>query len=195
MTDFPYRRLVVIGTTSSGKSTLARRLANQLGLEFVELDALHWEANWQEAPDDVFRRRTEAAILGASWAVAGNYHQVRDLVWRRAQALVWLDYSFPRVFWQLTMRTIKRLTTREVLWGKNTERLWTHLKLWSADSLFHWLFKTYWRRRREYPQLFAEPRYAHLAVFRFRSPREVDKWLAGLPDSPARVRQNEDAAD
>lgn len=177
--QIPYRRMVVIGSTSSGKSTLAARLANRLGLDFIELDALHWEANWTEAPDELLRARVHAAIQAPGWVVAGNYQQVRDLIWPRAEALIWLDYSLPVVFWRLTYRTFRRALTREELWNGNRESLLTHFKLWSPDSLFHWLFKTYWRRKREYPQLFAEPDNAHLTVIRFSSPRAAEDWLAG----------------
>jgi gluconate kinase len=45
----------VIGTTSSGKSTLANQLARKISGDFIELDALHWEPNWKEAPNEVFR--------------------------------------------------------------------------------------------------------------------------------------------
>jgi adenylate kinase family enzyme len=41
--------MVVIGTTSSGKSTLAKRLSERLGLDFIELDALYWRENWTPA--------------------------------------------------------------------------------------------------------------------------------------------------
>jgi len=72
------------------------------------------------------------------------------------------------------------VATRERLWGKNVERFWTHFKLWSDDSLFHWLFKTYWRRKAESPRLLAEPRYAHLVLFRFRTRQEAARWLSSL---------------
>ena len=49
METFPYKKLVVIGTTSSGKSTLAEQLADKLGLDFIELDALNWGPNWTAA--------------------------------------------------------------------------------------------------------------------------------------------------
>ncbi len=42
MEAFPYTRLVVVGVTSAGKSTLAQQLSQKLKLDFVELDALHW---------------------------------------------------------------------------------------------------------------------------------------------------------
>jgi adenylate kinase family enzyme len=149
--DFPCKRIVVIGTTSSGKSTLASQLAEKIGGNFIELDALHWEPNWVEAPDDVFRKRVEIAIKSDTWVVAGNYQVVRDMVWQNAEAVIWLNYPFHIVFWRLLTRTIRRCLYQEELWNGNHENFWTHLKLWSDESLFHWLFKTYWRRKREYP--------------------------------------------
>jgi len=177
---FPYRRMTVIGATGSGKSTLAERLASKLGLDYIELDALHWEQNWTEASVEVFRSRVEKATQAQAWAVAGNYHVVRDLVWSRAEAVIWLDYAFPVVFWRLTVRIFRRAVTREVLWNDNVETFWPHLKLWSDESLFKWLFKTYWRRKREYPQLLAQPEHRHLKMLHFRAPRETEEWLVAL---------------
>jgi adenylate kinase family enzyme len=177
MSSFSYKRIVVIGTTSSGKSTLAEQLAKRLDLNFIELDALHWEADWTELPLEEFRERVEDATKAQRWIVAGNYHVVRDLVWPRAEAVLWLDYSLGRIFWQLTRRTFRRWWTQELLWGKNRERFWTHFKLWSQDSLFHWLFKTYWRRKREYPELFTLPEHQHLKVIRFKHPKGTEKWM------------------
>jgi adenylate kinase family enzyme len=181
----PFRKWVVVGTTSSGKSTLAERMSARLGLDFIELDALHWEAGWKEAELSDFRERVETATSSKSWVVAGNYHVVRDLIWPRAEAIIWLDYSFPVVFWRLLRRTIRRGWTQEELWNGNREKFWWHLKLWSEESLFHWLFKTYWRRKREVPALLALPEHAHLKVFHFMSPRTVDEWLATIDPASA----------
>ena len=177
MNPFPYHRIVVVGTTSSGKSTLAKQLANLLHADFIELDALHWEPNWVEADLYDFRERVEAATKSPSWVVAGNYHVVRDIIWPKAEVIIWLDYPFHIVFWCLLSRTIRRAVTQEELWNGNRETFLPHLKLWSNDSLFHWLFKTYWRRKREYPMLFALPENAHLKVIRFKHPREADEWM------------------
>jgi len=181
--DFSSKRIVVVGTTSSGKSTLAGQLAEKIGGDFIELDALHWEPNWAEAPDEVFRKRVLKAISSQTWVVAGNYHAVRDMVWQRAEVVIWLDYSFHIVFWRLFTRTIRRAVYQEELWNGNRENFWTHLKLWSDESLFHWLFKTYWRRKREYPILFALPENAHLKVIYFKHPKETDEWLANVAAS------------
>ena len=47
-------RVVVVGTSVSGKTTLARSLAGKLGVPHVELDSLYWEADWRTASPDVF---------------------------------------------------------------------------------------------------------------------------------------------
>jgi hypothetical protein len=55
----------------------------------VELDALHHGAGWVTRPtfvDDV-----DAATRGSAWVVDGNYAAVRELLWSRADTVVWLD--------------------------------------------------------------------------------------------------------
>lgn len=170
----------MVGATGSGKSTLAQRLAARLGAPYVELDALFWEPHWTEAAPEVFRERVARATAGTRWVVAGNYGRARDLTWPRADTVVWLDYSLPLVLWRLTARTVRRAVTREVLWNGNREHLWEHCRLWSDRSLFHWLFRTYWAYRREFPVLFAEPAHAHLRIVRLRRPRDAEMWLAAV---------------
>ena len=178
---FPWTRVIVIGVTGAGKSTLAENLAGKFGLDFIELDALHWLPGWEHLSDADFRAKVDEATRQPRWAIAGNYSVARDVSWPRAEAVIWLDYSLWTVFWQLWRRTWRRWWRQEVLWGINREELWPHFKLWSPeDSLFAWLFKTYGRRKREYPVLFAKPEYAHLQVLRFKSPQETARWLASL---------------
>ena len=185
MNTFTYKRIVIIGTTSSGKSTLAEKLSTILGVNFIELDALHWEPNWKEADTLVFRQRVDLATQAIGWVVAGNYSAVRDIVWNRAEVVIWLDYSFHIVFWRLLTRTIRRAVTQEVLWNGNRESFWWHLKLWSEESLFHWLLKTYWRRKREIPILLSKLENQRLTILHFRHPQEAEAWLKGLSPTNA----------
>jgi len=184
MTTFPYHRIVVIGATGCGKSTLAQKLAQRLDLEYIELDALYWKPNWVESSDEEFYARVEIATRAPRWALAGNYRAVRELVWSRAEAVIWLDYPLLIILGRLLRRILKRWLKKELLWGTNYESFWTHLKLWSADSLIHWLFKTYWRRKREYTQLLALSEYFDNVIFSYschceerflRRPRSVPK--------------------
>jgi adenylate kinase family enzyme len=172
-----YQRIAVVGTTGSGKTTLARCLAQRLEVPHVELDALHWGPDWIPAPTAVFRECTAQALSGSQWVVDGNYSQVRDIVWGRADTVVWLDYALPVVMGRLMWRTLKRVVTREELWSGNREGVQGTL---SNDSILLWALRTYWRRRKEYPALFASPERAHLTVVRLRSPRATGDWLSSL---------------
>lgn len=178
--NFPFKRLIVIGTTGSGKSTLAEQLADILGLKLIELDALNWGPNWSPAGSALLRKRVEEATQSPGWVVAGNYSATRPITWPRAEAVIWLDYSLWVIFWRLWRRTWKRVFTREELWSGNRENFKTQIKIWSEDSLFRWLFKTYWRRKQEYPILLSLPEHSHLHLFHFQHPHETQGWLAGL---------------
>jgi adenylate kinase family enzyme len=172
------RRIAVIGTTCSGKTTLATQLSHRLGVPHIELDALYWQPNWREAPLDVFRARVAQALTAESWIVDGNYGKVRDLVWTRAETIIWLDFSLPVVLGRLARRTLRRVFTQEELWSGNRETL--RGGFFSRDSLLVFAIKTHQRRRKENPMLLASPEYSHLAVFHLRSPHEVERWFAGI---------------
>jgi adenylate kinase family enzyme len=184
MPVFPIKRIVVIGATGSGKSTLAGRIAERFNLDFIELDALHWEPGWREPPLDVFRERVSSAVQAPAWIVAGNYHVVRDLVWAKAEAVIWLDYPFLIVLRQLLRRTFLRWWKQEMLWGTNREPFWIHFKLWSKESLIHWLFITYWRRKRETPILLSLPEHRHLRLIHLGHPREAEALIEQLGRLP-----------
>jgi adenylate kinase family enzyme len=171
------RRINVVGTTGSGKTTTARQLAERLGIPHVEMDALNWGPNWTPAEREVLRERTAQALVGEAWVIDGNYSSVRDIVWGRADTIVWLDYSLLVTMMQLTRRTVRRVATKEELWSGNRER-WTNF--FTRDSILWWGLTTHRRRRRQYPVLLAQPEYAHLAVVHLRSPRAARKWLAGI---------------
>ena len=176
-------RIVVVGTSGSGKTTVARELAALVGVTHVELDALNWEADWvglNEHDPQEFRRRVEDGVRGDAWVVDSNYGIVRDLVWPKATALVWLDYPLRVALWRLAKRTLSRVVTKEQLWKGNTESF--RQQFLSRESLFLWAIKNQRRRRATYPAVLAQPEHAHLTVLRHRSPRETRAWLQRITE-------------
>ena len=169
---------MVVGTTGSGKTTVAAQLSRLYQIPHVEMDALRHDPGWTEAPDDVFRERLARALTGERWVADGNYSVARDVVWPRAQAAVWLDYPLRTIMRQLLWRTLRRCLTREELWNGNRERFRT--SFFSRESVIHWALTTYRRRRRQIPQQLALPEHSHLAVVHLRSPRETRSWLDAL---------------
>lgn len=172
------QRVVVIGNTGSGKTTLAAALAARTGMRHVEMDALWWQAGWTESDPQVFRQRLADATAEGSWVACGNYHShSADLLWPRADTIIWLDYPLPLVLWRLLRRTVRRASRTEELWNGNRER-WG--AMFARDSLFVWAVKSRRKHRARYPGLFAGQETAHAETVRLRSPRATKRWLAAV---------------
>jgi adenylate kinase family enzyme len=168
------RRIAIVGTTGSGKSTLGRILAERARLPYVELDELYYAPGWQRAAEQSFFDQVIRHAGTDEWIIDGNYEAVRDIVWVRAQSLIWLDYPLSTVLWRLLRRTIGRLLRAEPIANGNRESL---SRILGKDSIFLWAIRTHRPRQKKLEQLLAGKRYAHLSVQRFRSPREVAAWL------------------
>jgi adenylate kinase family enzyme len=171
------QRIAIVGTTGSGKTTLARRTAELLGVPHVELDAINWRENWTEAPREEMTARVAEIVKSDGWVIEGGYSFVREMIWSRADTVIWLDYPFPVVFGRLFRRTMRRNITRERLWAGNQESMTRTL---SRDSILVWCIRTHWRRHRQFTELVVRPEYAHLNVHRFRHPSEADAFIACL---------------
>ncbi|MDD3837448.1 MAG: hypothetical protein PHG43_06385 [Phenylobacterium sp.] len=169
-------RIAVVGTSGAGKSTLAERLAAALHVPYIELDAINWQPGWvglNETDVPEFKRRVDAAIAAEAWVLAGNYGDVRDAVWSRATDLVWLDYSRAVVMRRVMWRSFVRSLSRRELWpGTGNREEWR--KWLEPEHPMRWAWSTHHRRRREYAQRIADPRWAHLRVHRLTRPREAD---------------------
>jgi adenylate kinase family enzyme len=165
-------RIAVVGGSGSGKTTVARRLAEVNGLQYVELDALHWGPNWTACPKDEFRARVEAAISGDAWVVDGGYYgKLDDLVLERADLVVWLDLPLRVTLPRLWSRTRRRMREKTELWGGNRETC--RDILFSHDSLFVYTLRTHRGKRRRY-----EHRLTRYQMVRLRSAGEIEDWLA-----------------
>lgn len=172
------QRISVVGTSGSGKTTLARQISQRLAIPHVELDYLHWEPNWVEVPNDVMRDRVSQSLGGDRWVVDGNYSIVRDIVWARADTVVWLDYSKQVVMRQILWRTLSRVITQQEVCNGNYET-WQKSFL-SRDSILLWAIQTYGKNRQKYQMLFQESDYAHLSFIHLTSPAAAKDWLLSL---------------
>jgi adenylate kinase family enzyme len=163
----------VIATASScGKTTLGRRLADRLGVPFVELDALHHGPGWTEATAEELRAKVEPILATDAWVIDGGYQgKIGTIVQDAADTIVWLD--LPRRVWlpRLIRRTTVRIVRREELWNGNRESFRTALL--GRDGLILFSLRQVRRRRAEYPV-----RFASRNLVRLRSQKEVDRWLA-----------------
>lgn len=104
-------KINVVGTSGVGKSTLARRLAQELSLPYIEMDVLYWLPQWQGTPDGLFFAKLAAATAGPGWVLDGNYNRSRPVKWRDVDLVVWVDYGFWRTLRQAVSRAVSLLFT------------------------------------------------------------------------------------
>jgi hypothetical protein len=138
----------------------------------VELDALHWGPNWSVPTDEDFRARVAEALSAPGWVSDGSYHgKLGDSVLEQADFIVWLDLPFRTIARRIWVRTLRRIRTKEELWGGNRET-WRDA-FFSRDSLFVWVVTTHRARRRRYLE-----RLGRYEFVRLRSQAEIEAWLA-----------------
>jgi len=176
------QRINVVGTSCSGKTTLARELARRLDLRHVEMDALFWGAEWTPVSSDLFRRRVADAASSDRWVLDGGYSPVRDLIWSRADTVIWLDYSMATVLVRWARRMVSRVRSGEEFWpGTGNRESIRHA--FQRDGLLVWILTTHRRRRRTMAaQLAAHPEIRRV---RLGSPAETVRWLRGIGSSRA----------
>jgi hypothetical protein len=169
-------RILVIGRTGSGKTTLARDIAAALAVPHVELDSLYFGPNFTTVPEPVLRERVTAAVEGARWVTDGNKRVVRDLVWPRADTIVWLDYPVAVSLWRLGRRARRRTASLRTEAAETGNRKDLPRQLAAAAKGVITALRSHTGQRREFPPLFAAPENQHLAVVRLRSPRATRRW-------------------
>ena len=164
------KRVAVIGNSGAGKSTLAAALSQRTGLPFIASDPFYWEHGWQAATPDAVRQRVTQATAGDAWVLDGNFVSERDIVWARADTIIWLDYPLALILWRVCRRNLGWLLTRQAVWSGNRMN-WS--RAWSG---IHHARRTFAQKQATYPAFLAE--FSHLILLRFRSPREANQWMS-----------------
>jgi len=168
------RRVVVAGTSGSGKTTMAARIGAVLDVPHVEIDGLFHGPGWVPRPtfDDDVRR----LVARDAWVTEWQYGRARPVLGARADLVVWLDLPVAVVMRQVVGRTLRRRLRREVLWNGNQEPPLRTI-LTDDEHIVRWA----WSTRHKTAALLGELRgqRPELLVVRLDSHAEAARWLAG----------------
>ena len=167
------KRILVIGTGGSGKTTVARRLAQRTGLPLIHLDALYWRSGWQPTPADEWRATVQSLISRDAWIIDGNYGGTLDVRLAACDTVVFLDLPRLVCLWRVLKRQVRHLgQVRPELAPGCRERL-----TWE----FIWWIWTYPSRRRGdvLKRLAAPDQEKRVAIL--RSSAAIDAFLASVP--------------
>ncbi|MGL6316461.1 adenylate kinase [Vibrio sp. WXL103] len=174
------KRINVVGTSGSGKSTFSRQLASSLGYQYIEMDAIFWKPNWQEPTDEEFFSALEGKLASDTWVLDGNYNRTGSVKWSRVDTVIWIDYSFARTIYQAVKRALVRSINQQELW-ENTGNVESFKKsFFSKDSIILWTLKTYKSNRARYQRLLANADYGHIKFVRITSPKEARAYIKAL---------------
>ena len=101
------QRVLVMGSSGSGKSTFARRLSEMTGLPFVSLDALYWKPGWVASDNAEFGQRVAAVAGRPQWVMDGNFTSsgAGELRRQSSDTVIWFD--LPR--WSCMLGIMKRI--------------------------------------------------------------------------------------
>ncbi len=174
------KRVIVIGTTGSGKSTMAKEIADTIEAPMIVLDELLWMPGWQPRGKEDYQALLQHALQSDTWVIDGNTRRNRAIVWGSADTVVWLNYSFWVNFTRLLWRTIRRVISHEEVYPGCIETF--RSQFLSKDSLLIWFFKTFWKRKKDYRLALQDEAYQHLTVLEFKHPRQAKRFLERLRD-------------
>jgi adenylate kinase family enzyme len=177
------QRISIVGSAGSGKTTLAKAIADRLGLPRLELDGLFHQPNWTQLPPAEFQARVSAYMQQhPRWVIDGNYrsHGVLDLVWQVADTVIWLDLPKSQVVRRVLSRSLRRAIVRSPLWNGNRESLGNLLSRSPEQNVVLYAYTRFEAVRAAYASRTNDPAWSHLAFHRLRSQGEQGRLLARL---------------
>jgi adenylate kinase family enzyme len=102
------QRVLVMGSSGSGKSTFARRLSGITGLPMVSIDALFWKPGWVESDREEFWERLAEVTRQPCWIMDGNYTSAAGELRREvSDTVIWFDLPRAACMWGILSRIAK----------------------------------------------------------------------------------------
>jgi adenylate kinase family enzyme len=174
------RRINVVGTSGSGKSTFGRQLAEVLDIPHYEMDRLFWKPDWVGATDEELFESVRQVTEQESWLLDGNYTRTTPVKWSRVELVIWLDMSFLRTLSRVTKRVLQRSFSQEEIWPDTGNKESLRKAFLTKDSIIWWMLTSYRRNRKKYLAAMDTPEYEHIRFVRLRSPQEVEWFLESI---------------
>lgn len=118
------QRIWVIGPPGSGKTTLSRKIEDQFQIPAYELDQFFWGPKWTRVNEAEFVKSVNEICKLNSWIIDGQYSNVSDMIFSRANIIIWMDIGMFTSIFRVVRRAIKGMIKTTRLWNGNKESLW-----------------------------------------------------------------------
>lgn len=86
-------RILIIGISATGKSTLARKLSDFYKIPITHYDELVWAKNWIEVDEKIVEQKLEEIVKKDRWIIEWYIHPAARVRLEQADIVLYLDYS------------------------------------------------------------------------------------------------------
>lgn len=179
-------RILVVGTSGSGKTTIAQAIAARTGVPHFASDDFYWEQDWKPAPIACVDRLLDEVLAKSSWVLDGNFEHRWETVWNQADLIVWLDYSLPTVLWQVARRNVGWFLSRRIVWSGN------RMTLYRVISGVRHSLQSHCRKRNVYPRYLDQLRHSNVVCLSSRG--QTSSWVESLGQNLRTVQSRDGLA-
>ncbi|RYD82480.1 MAG: AAA family ATPase [Verrucomicrobiaceae bacterium] len=100
------QRVLVLGCSGAGKTTLTLAIGQKLGLPVIHLDAHYWNPGWVDTPADEWPKKVSKLVEGERWVMDGNYSNTLDMRLERCDTAIFVDRSRFTCLWRVLKRRL-----------------------------------------------------------------------------------------
>lgn len=167
------KRIFIIGVSGSGKTTLAEKVAKKLKVKHLDKDDAYWLPGWIKRDTKEHDKIIDKFTKQDKWVISGNTSDLSSPIWKRCDAVIWLDYGILRCCYRSIIRTIRRVRDSEKCCGGNYESI---SRFFSKNSILIWSITSFRKRQKVYGEFFSRPDNKKQYI-RLESPKDTESWF------------------
>lgn len=175
------KKIIVTGTSGSGKTTVGKKLSKKLGISCTDLDDLYWLPEWTPREEKEFEEKILEVADGEEWIISGNYSRLSHITWPKADMVIWLDFPLYILLWRTLKRSVVRSFTKEKCCGDNHE---SFSRLFSKETIFYWVMRSYHRRKKSYGAYFKDPSDKPHTLVHLKTMGQVNSFIESFTSLP-----------
>ena len=168
-------KIIVLGPSGTGKTTVGRILGEKLGLRILHLDSVYWKKDWENINKIDFNNYMKDFFKNNSkWVIDGNYTHNKHFKYRLdlADTIIFLDFGTQVALKGIHERAnkFKRTSRPDMAEGCNE----------GIDQVFLQYVAFYYKKRAKLLKAIINKYKTKKQILIFKSRQEVKDWISAL---------------
>jgi adenylate kinase family enzyme len=169
------KRIVILGPSGTGKTTLCRILGEKFNISTLHLDSIYWIRDWNHLNKEQFQTKMSNYLKKHDeWVIDGNYTNNLHFKWRLqlASTIILLDYG--------QQCALKGIHERAKKFKHTTRSDMAEGCIEGIDQVFLKYVSTFSREKIPWLKAIINKYGSNKEIYVFRSRKELNKWLETL---------------